>query len=40
MDLIMDKIVNIDMDNTICNWAWPDIGTLKEGAKESLQKFK
>ena len=32
--------MNVDMDNTICEWAWPDMGIPKEGAKESLQKLK
>ena len=36
----MEKIANIDFDNTICEWAWPDMGEPKEGAKEALQELR
>lgn len=36
----MSKIVNIDMDNTICEWNFPDMGKPKKGVKEALQRIK
>lgn len=36
----MSKIINIDMDGTICEWGWPNFGEPKIGVKESLQKLK
>ena len=36
----MSKIANIDLDNTIAEWAWPDIGEPKKGVKEALKKLK
>jgi hypothetical protein len=32
--------VAIDFDGTLCDACFPDIGTIKEGAREALQFFK
>ena len=36
----MEKIVNVDMDNTICEFKFPNMGELKEGVVEALQELK
>ena len=36
----MDKILLIDFDGTICEFAYPDMGKPKPNVKESLQKLR
>ena len=36
----MSKVVICDFDGTICEFAYPDMGPPKEGAKDALQKIK
>lgn len=36
----MSKVIICDFDDTICEWAYPDMGEPKEGVKDALQKIK
>ncbi|MCD6435616.1 MAG: hypothetical protein J7L15_04445 [Clostridiales bacterium] len=36
----MDKIINVDLDGTICDFEYPSMGKLKKGVIEALQKLK
>ena len=36
----MSKVIVCDFDDTICEWAYPDMGSPKQGVKEAFQKMK
>lgn len=36
----MTNVLILDFDNTICEWAYPDVGAPKPGVKEALQELK
>jgi predicted phosphatase len=36
----MEKVCCVDMDGTICEFAYPDFGEPQPGVKEALQKIK
>lgn len=36
----MDKVVLVDFDGTICDFAYPEMGYPKRGVREALQKIK
>lgn len=34
------RTIAVDFDGTLCDWAYPGIGKVKEGAKEALALFR
>lgn len=34
------KSIAVDFDGTLCDWCYPEVGKIKPGAKEALQRFR